>query len=133
MNQHNQLNPGIGNKNGKKYIPIWILIIILSAFCLYLLFNQTKTTREAEIELQRKQRIVDSVVTNRRYLQADFDAASAKTDQLMSKNIALKDSLQADKAAISDMQAQIRTILTNQKATQADLMMARNLIYAFMY
>ena len=81
------------------------------------------------LAMQQKQQIIDSVKTDRAYLQVDFDAASARIDQIMSKNAGLNDSLQARKAALAELQTQIRTILRNQKASQSELVKARDMIY----
>jgi len=129
MNQHNQANSGILHDGRKKYIISCVMIVALLACCLYLFISKNKVVSENNVALKQKQQIIDSVKTDRTYLQADFDAASAKIDQLMSKNAGLKDSLQDNKAAIAELQTQIRIILSNQKATQAELMKARNMIY----
>lgn len=129
MRQDNQRNTFVVNSRWKKNIFSWGIAATLFACCLYLIISKNKVVRDNEIALKQKQQIIDSVKTDRVYLQADFDAASAKIDQLLSKNAGLKDSLQDNKAAIVALQAQIKIILSNQKATQAELMKARNMIY----
>ena len=129
MNQNNQTKSGILNNGGKKYIIGWVMIVALLCCCLYLFISKNRIVNDNNVALKQKQQIIDSVKTDRVYLQADFDAASAKIDQLMSKNAGLKDSLQDNKDSIVELRTQIRVILSNQKATQAELMKARNMIY----
>jgi myosin heavy subunit len=71
---------------------------------------------------------MDSVLTDRASLQTDFDAASAKIDQLVTQNSRMDSALQGDKAEMAKMQSQIKSILINKNATQAELKKAREMI-----
>ena len=71
---------------------------------------------------------IDSVKTDRASLQSDFDAASAKIDQLVSQNSKLDSNLQKDKSEILALQNKIRSIMGNSKASKEDLKKARALI-----
>ncbi len=127
MSQHNQTNPDVINSSRKSAIG-WIFAAILAIICLYLFNNQSNLIKSTDAALREKQQIVDSIKTDRLYLQADFDAASVRIDQLMSQNAGLRDSMQDTKTTISDLQKQIRGILSDKKATREELMKARNLI-----
>ena len=129
MKQTNQVKPELLNDRGNMYVVNWIIIAVLSGCCMYLYITRNRMASDNNLAMQQKQQIIDSVKTDRAYLQVDFDAASARIDQIMSKNAGLNDSLQARKAALAELQTQIRTILRNQKASQSELVKARDMIY----
>lgn len=130
MSQINSPVPSEENNSLKMQGAIGLSIILLLAGVIaYLFFDRKKLIHDNEMVLQQKQRVIDSVKVNRVYLQADFNAASATIDQLLSKNLVLKDSVQNEKVAIAGLQKRIKGILDNQKATQAELMEARSMIY----
>ena len=81
-----------------------------------------------EAARKQMQSQIDSVKTDRASLQADFDAASVKIDQLVSTNTKLDSALQGSKAEMARLQGQIRSILANKKATAAELKQARDMI-----
>src|SRR4051812_6293425 len=93
MSQYDNTNlrPDQNDRSGKNSIRIigWITIILLSGCCLYLFVSRNRMAAENGQALRQKQQAIDSVKTDRLYLQAGFDAASAKIDMMMSKNVSL--------------------------------------------
>jgi len=132
MSQFNQSsapdtsNQGQTKKNNS--IIYWVIIVVLLAGCLYLFMSKNKMAADADMASKMKQRQMDSVLTDRESLQVDFNAASAKIDQLVTQNSRLDSALQNDKEEMTKMQGQIRTILSNKNATQAELKKAREMI-----
>jgi len=129
MSEYNQSNPS-SNTPAKKNNSIiyWVVILVLLAACLYLFVSKNKMASDNDMQSKMMQHQMDSVKTDRASLQTDFDAASAKIDQLVSQNSKLDSALQGDKAKMAKMQAEIRSILSNKNATQAELKKARELI-----
>lgn len=127
MSQYEQPAPG---SNGKKNSSIiyWVVILVLLAGCIYLFVSKNNMAKQSELETTESQQRMDSVLTDRASLQTDFDAASVKIDQLVSQNAKMDSSLQEDKKAMDKMRMQIRTILSNKNATQAELKKAREMI-----
>jgi len=80
--------------------------------------------------LKQKQQQIDSVKVDRASLQSDFDAASAKIDQLTTQNAKMDSALQGDKEAMSKLRGQISAVLHNDKATKEELKQAREMINA---
>jgi len=131
MSQFNQTtSPQTPQNPGKKNNSIiyWVVILVLLAGCLYLFMSKNKMAEENDLALKQKQQTIDSVKTDRASLQTDFDAASAKIDQLVSQNSKLDSALQGDKAKMTALQAKIKGILSNKNATQAELKEAREMI-----
>lgn len=130
MSQFNQGTPQSPQNSGKKNNSIiyWVVILILLAGCLYLFVTKNKMAEDNKQAMTQEQQKLDSVKTDRASLQSDFDAASAKIDQLVSQNSKLDSALQGDKSAMAKLQGQIRTILNNKNATQAELNSAREMI-----
>lgn len=128
MSQFNQTTPQ--NNQGKKNSSIiyWVIILVLLAGCLYLFMSKNDMEKKMKADSVTAQQTIDSVKTDRASLQTDFDAASAKIDQLVSQNSRLDSALQGDKTAMAKLQAQIKTILSNKNATQAELNRAREMI-----
>src|SRR5436309_3031940 len=130
MSQYNQTTSQSPQNPGKKNNTIiyWVIIVVLLAGCIYLFMSKNKMAEENKLKQTQQQQTIDSVKTDRASLQSDFDAASAKIDQLVSQNSRLDSALQGDKAAMAKLQAQIRTILSNKNATQAELKKAKEMI-----
>ncbi len=128
MSQFNQSTPQ--NNAGKKNNTIiyWVLILVLFVLCIYLFMSKRSMQADNAQAMKMEQQQMDSVKTDRASLQNDFDAASAKIDQLVSQNSRLDSALQGDKAAMAKMQGEIRTILSNKNATKAELQKARDMI-----
>jgi peptidoglycan hydrolase CwlO-like protein len=129
MSQFNQTSPQQNNP-GKKNNSIiyWVVILVLLAGCLYLFISKNKMAADNDANSKHEQQQLDSVKTDRATLQSDFDAASAKIDQLVSQNSKLDSALQGNKAEMAELQSKIRTILSNKNATQAELKSARDMI-----
>lgn len=128
MSEYNQSNPTTNTPKKNNSIIYWVVILVLLAACLYLFVSKNKMASDNDMQSKMMMHQMDSVKTDRASLQTDFDAASAKIDQLVSQNSKLDSALQGDKAKMAKMQAEIRSILSNKNATQAELKKARELI-----
>jgi septal ring factor EnvC (AmiA/AmiB activator) len=128
MSEYNQSNPTANTPKKNNSIIYWVVILVLLAACLYLFVSKNKMASDNDMQSKMMMHQMDSVKTDRASLQTDFDAASAKIDQLVSQNSKLDSALQGDKAKMAKMQAEIRSILSNKNATQAELKKARQLI-----
>jgi hypothetical protein len=106
----------------------WVVILVLLAACLYMFMSKNKMAADNDMATKMMQKQIDSVKTDRASLQTDFDAASAKIDQLVTQNSRMDSALQSDKAAMAKMQAEIKGILANKNATKAELAKAREMI-----
>ncbi len=126
MSQFNESTPQQPKKNNS--IIYWVVILILLAGCVFLFMSKNKMAEENDSTVKHDQQTIDSVKTDRATLQSDFDAASAKIDQLVTQNAKMDSSLQGDKAEMAKLQNQIRAVLSNKNATQAELKNAREMI-----
>jgi peptidoglycan hydrolase CwlO-like protein len=106
----------------------WVVILILLAGCLYLFMSKNKMAEDNNNALKQQQQQIDSVKTDRIALQSDFDAASAKIDQLVSQNAKLDSALQGDKNQMMQLQGRIKSILGKSNATKEELRSAREMI-----
>ena len=126
MSQPNATNPQQPKKSNS--IIYWVFILILLAGCVYLFMSKNKMAEENDMAMKQKQQQLDSVKTDRASLQSDFDAASAKIDQLTTANAKLDSALQGDKDAMVKLRNQISAVLHNSKATKEELAQAREMI-----
>lgn len=128
MSQYNETSNA--NNSGKKNNTIiyWVVIVILLAGCIYLYMSKNKLAEDKQTMEIQKNQTIDSVNADRASLESDFAAASAKIDQLVSQNSRLDSALQNDKAAMAKLQSQIRSVLANKNATQAELKKAKQMI-----
>jgi myosin heavy subunit len=128
MSQNNQTTPqGNGGKKNNSIV-YWVVILVLLAACIYLFVSRKQMAADNAQSMKMEQQQYDSLKTDRNSLQSDFDAASAKIDQLVSQNSKLDSALQGDKQAMAKMQSEIRSILNNKNATQEELKKARTMI-----
>jgi peptidoglycan hydrolase CwlO-like protein len=128
MSQFNETTPQNSPAKKNNSIIYWVVILVLLAGCVYLFMSKNKMAADNDTAMKEKQQTIDSVKTDRASLQADFDAASAKIDQLVSQNAKMDSALQGDKAEMAKLQSKIKTILSNKNATQAELKNAREMI-----
>jgi len=132
MSQFNQSSPQPtpNNNPGRKNNSIiyWVVILVLLAGCLYLFMSKNKMAEDKDNALKQSQLQVDSVKTDRAALQSDFDAASAKIDQLVSQNSKLDSALAGDKKQMQELQTRIKSILAKGNATKEELKNAREMI-----
>ena len=127
FNQSAQQNTG-DSENKKKPVIYWVVIALLLGACVFLFMSKNKLAEESDIAKKQMHSQIDSVKTDRASLQSDFDAASAKIDQLVSQNSKLDSNLKKDQAEMLDMQQKIKGMLSNKKATTAELKKAREMI-----
>jgi peptidoglycan hydrolase CwlO-like protein len=129
MSQFNQTGPEKREEERKKTpIIYWAIILLLLIGCIFLFYSKNKVAQDSDQMKKELMAKLDSVKTDRASLQADFDAASAKIDQLVSSNTKLDSNLQKDKDEILAMQKKIRGMLGNSKATAAEMKKAREMI-----
>ncbi len=126
MSQTNATTPQQPQKSNS--IIYWVFILILLAGCVYLFMSKNKMAEENDMAMKQKQQQLDSVKTDRASLQSDFDAASAKIDQLTTANAKLDSALQGDKESMVKLRNQISAVLHNSKATKQELAQAREMI-----
>lgn len=130
MSQFNQAGQPVPEQNNSKNKPIiyWVIIAVLLAACIALFVSKNKMSEEYDATSKRMQSQMDSVKTDRASLQTDFDAASAKIDQLVSQNAKLDSNLQKDQAEMVALQQKIKSMLGNSKANASELKKAREMI-----
>lgn len=132
MSQINQITPQEPPKNTppkkNNSLIYWVVIIILLAGCIYLFMSKNQMAEQNAATQQMQQQTFDSLKTEHATLEADFQAASAKIDQLVSQNSRMDSMLAGDKEAMAKLKGQIRSILSKRNATQAELDQARALI-----
>ena len=134
MSQFNQTNPPQQSPQNtppvkkNNSIVYWVIILVLLAGCLYLFMSKNKMADESSTALKMQQKQTDSVNNVRAALQTDFDAASAKIDQLVTQNSKMDSALEGNKAEMAKLRSKIGSILHNEKATQAELKDARDMI-----
>ena len=130
MSQFNPTNDQKENESERKNRPIiyWVIIVLLVCACLVMFVRNNKMASENAAVQKHLMAQIDSVKTDRASLQSDFDAASAKIDQLVSQNSKLDSNLQKDKSEILALQNKIRSIMGNSSASKEDLKKARALI-----
>ena len=131
MSQFNQTTPPPPQNSPTKKnssLIYWVVIVVLLVGCVYLFWRNNQDKNLAQAAKTEDIKKIDSVVTDRNSLQKDFDAASGKIDQLVSTVAKQDTQLQNNKAAMAKLQGQIKTILNNKNATQAELKKAREMI-----
>lgn len=130
MSQFNQSggNAPEQNENKSKPIVYWVIIAVLLVACVALFISKNKLASDNEAKEKMLQSQIDSVRTDRASLQSDFDAASAKIDQLVSQNAKLDSNLQKDQSEMVAMQQKIKSVLGKSNATAAELKKARQMI-----
>ncbi|MBC7554908.1 MAG: hypothetical protein H7257_13125 [Taibaiella sp.] len=125
MSQFDQTSSETNNEDRKKSPVIyWVVILLLLIGCAFLFWSNQKTRTEKD----QTEKQLDSVKSDRASLQSDFDAASAKIDQLVSLNSKMDSSLQKDKEEIVALQRKIRSLLGNKKASVDEMKKAREMI-----
>lgn len=130
MSQFNDSGANMPAQNGNKSKPIvyWVIIAVLLVACIALFVSKNQQASDSEAKEKAMQSQLDSVRTDRASLQSDFDAASAKIDQLVSQNAKLDSNLQKDQAEMLAMQAKIKGMLAKGNASAAELKKARQMI-----
>lgn len=126
MSEINESSPQQPKKNNS--IIYWVVILILLAGCVFLFMSKNKMAEDNDLLMKQKQQQLDSVSTDPASLQKDFDAASLKIDQLTTQNAKLDSALQGDKETMAKLRNQINAVLSNKKATLAELKQAREMI-----
>ena len=127
-NETNDQQPQQNQGRRSNSIIYLVIILILIAGCVFLFMSKNKMAEENDLALKQKQQQIDSVQTSRASLQSDFDAASAKIDQLTTQNSKLDSALQGDKEVMKKLRGQIAAVLSNKKATLDELKQAREMI-----
>ena len=127
FNQSAQQNSGDSERKNKPVI-YWVIIAILLGGCVFLFMSKNKMAEDNDLAKKQMQSQIDYVKTDRASIQSDFDAASAKIDQLVSQNSKLDSAMQKDKSEMLEMQSKIKGLLSNNKATAAELKKAREMI-----
>jgi cell division protein FtsB len=132
MSQINQITPQDPPKNMQpkknNSIAYWVVILILLAGCIYLFMSKSQMAESNAADQHMQQQKIDSLNTEQTALQADFDAASAKIDQLVSQNAQMDSMMRGDREALKNLQSKIRSILNKKNASDAELKEAKAMI-----
>ncbi|NCX96349.1 MAG: hypothetical protein EBX41_08060, partial [Chitinophagia bacterium] len=78
----------------------WIVIGLLLAGCIYLYVSKNNTLKESEADHKSMSGKIDSVAAEREQVQKEFEAASARIDDLLTQNAKLDSSLRQDNTEI---------------------------------
>ncbi len=115
---------------GSKISPLIYItaILALTLVCIYLAASKNMLISDNYVTVKKMQVQVDSVKSSREALQCDFDAASAKIDQLVSNNAQLDTTLQRKNKEMARLRFKIRRILVDKNASEKELNEARIMI-----
>ncbi len=129
-----QINQGPEQKNvgGQKNNSIiyWVIILILLSACVFLYLSRNNMAKEKQTDEITFQKTKDSLTTDLNALQTDFNAASAKIDQLVSQNSKLDSALQGKNSEMAKLRNDIKAILSKSNATKEELKRAGDMIAA---
>jgi len=111
-------------KNSNNKIVVIVLAIALVAAIGYIIYDKSKSKQEyADLKMQ-----FTNVDSARTALQADFNEASKKMDELNGQNLALQGQLAEKNAEIEKKRTEIASILKKKNATASELARAKQLI-----
>lgn len=113
--------PKSNKNNGLIY---GILIAALVGTWGYMYYDKSQSSKEIAI----KENQLDTITNSRNELQAEYDAAQARLDDLISQNSRMDSLVKSKDKEIADMKGRITSILSNKNATAAQLAEARRLI-----
>jgi len=112
------------NKKDNRAIIYGALIVALLGTWTYIIYDKSKSGEEkAQVQAQLFQ--ADS---SKSAVQEQFNEANARLDEMTGKNAKLDSLLKRDDADISAKKNRIRSILSKEHATEAELAEAKNLI-----
>ncbi len=121
-------DPEPASKSGIKRSNTWIYIGIIGLLLvanIYLYFNRDGATEQKIVVTEEKLQQADSA---RILLQAEYNAALARLDELTGKNAQLDKLLKDSKSELQKAKSRIQEILDNKHATGTDIEEARALI-----
>lgn len=117
-----------GSSRSGSPIIYWVIIALLLAACIFLFMSKNQMAEQDAADKQNLEAKIDSVSSDRESLQKDFEAASAKIDQLVTENARLDSSLQMDNSELVALKSKIKGLLGKAKITKAELKKAQELI-----
>lgn len=117
-----------GSSRSGSPIIYWVIIALLLAACIFLFMSKNQMAEQDAADKQNLEAKIDSVSSDRESLQKDFEAASAKIDQLVTENARLDSSLQMDNSELVALKSKIKGILGKAKVTKVELKKAQELI-----
>ncbi len=118
-------NPGPEKpKSSKNGLIYGILIAALVGTWGYMYYDKSQTSRE----IATKENQLDTLTESRNQIQSEYEAASARLDDLISQNSRMDSLVKSKDKEIADMKGRITGILSNKNATSAQLAEARRLI-----
>lgn len=117
-----------GSSRSGSPIIYWVIIALLLAACIFLFMSKNQMAEQDAADRQNLEAKIDSVSSDRESLQKDFEAASAKIDQLVTENARLDSSLQMDNSELVALKSKIKGILGKAKVTKVELKKAQELI-----
>jgi predicted nuclease with TOPRIM domain len=117
-------SPGPEKPKSRNGLIYGILIAALAGTWIYMLYDKNKSSEQ----ITQKNVQIDSIASSRDNLQQEYNAATARLDDLISQNSRMDSLVKTKDKEIQDMKARISSILSNKNATQAQLAEARRLI-----
>jgi outer membrane murein-binding lipoprotein Lpp len=117
-----------GSSRSGSPIIYWVIIALLLAACIFLFMSKNQMAEQDAADKQNLTAKIDSVSSDRESLQKDFEAASAKIDQLVTENARLDSSLQMDNSELVALKSKIKGLLVKAKITKIELKKAQELI-----
>jgi outer membrane murein-binding lipoprotein Lpp len=117
-----------GSSRSGSPIIYWVIIALLLAACIFLFMSKNQMAEQDAADKQNLEAKIDSVSSDRESLQKDFEAASAKIDQLVTENARLDSSLQMDNSELVALKSKIKGILGKANVTKVELKKAQELI-----
>lgn len=117
-----------GSSRSGSPIIYWVIIALLLAACIFLFMSKNQMAEQDAADKQNLEAKIDSVSSDRESLQKDFEAASAKIDQLVTENARLDSSLQMDNSELVALKSKIKGLLGKAKISKVELKKAQELI-----
>lgn len=122
-----ETNSTQGTPNGaprNNTIIYWVIIAILLVACIYMFVSK----RNANMQTEQTTAELNVSDSTRKALQNDYDAALGRLDQLTSKNAQMDSMINTKDAELAKLKTNIKSILSNSKATASELAKAREMM-----
>jgi DNA repair exonuclease SbcCD ATPase subunit len=111
----------------KKFNPTWIyipLILVLGGIAVYLFLDRNKSNDKND-ELSDQ---VSTVLNDKASVETEYNAALARLDKMKGESVQMDSLLSSKNDEVEQLKEKIKTILQNDKATEAQLQEAAKMI-----